>query len=120
MKIFNEPRSAIKLIAGRRRKGETMKEYVERLIHLELVIDNVTYEDLVDEEGNYIGEGKISRMHYLSAKQVRGFMKEYRERQLAKVLSREEFKNANNIDERYDIVCERMGWDPEKAQQMTR
>jgi hypothetical protein len=115
MKIFNEPRSSINFVAGRRREGETVKQYVERRMHLEILFNEPSFEDMFDEEGNYIGKGKIPTMFGLTDKQIKGFLKEYKERQARAVLDASDYTKYENIDAEYTEVCEKMGWKPEKG-----
>ena len=113
MKIMNEPRSSINLIAGRRRKGETLQENVERRIHLEIIGNEPSFSDMFNydkEKLNYIGQGKVAKMWGLSDKQVKDFVKDYKARQARAVFTPEERKRNEAIDKEYAEVCASMGW----------
>ena len=114
MKLFNEPRSAIQLVAGRRRDGETAKQYVERIVALEVLFNEPLFEELFNEDVEFIGEDRLSRIWGLSDQQVRDILKEHNERQLRGVLKGKEFEDVTEIDAKYKEVCERMGWKPDR------
>ena len=113
MKIFNEPRSSINFVAGRRREGETVKQYIERRMHLEIIGSEPSFEDMFDEDGKYIGKGKVNKLFGLTDKQIKGFLKEYKERQARAVLTPHAIEKHAEIDSKYKEVCEKMGWKPE-------
>ena len=113
MKIMNEPRSSINLIAGRRRKGETLQENVERRMHLEIIGNEPSFSDMFSydkEKLNYIGQGKVAKMWGLSDKQIKDFVKDYKARQARAVFTPEERKRNEAIDKEYAEVCASMGW----------
>ena len=113
MKIMNEPRSSINLIAGRRRKGETLQENVERRIHLEIIGNEPSFSDMFSydkEKLNYIGQGKVAKIWGLSDKQIKDFVKDYKARQARAVFTPEERKRNEAIDKEYAEVCASMGW----------
>lgn len=124
MKLFNEPQSAIKLVAGRRRKGETVQEYVDRRMRLEVIGSVPSYGEMFDEDGKFIGQGKLEKgfdwgffkFPVGGAKdyKVRNLFKEFNERQanavMRHVMTPMQRADIERTNEAYAKVCADLGW----------
>lgn len=124
MMLFNEPQSAIKLVAGRRRKGETVKEYVERIMRLEVIGSVPSYGEIFDEDTKFIGQGKLEKgfdwgfFKFLvgGAKdyKVRNLFKEFNEQQanavMRHVITPMQRADIERTNEAYAKVCADLGW----------
>lgn len=124
MKLFNEPQSAINLVAGRRRKGETVQEYVDRRMRLEVIGSVPSYEEMFDEDGKFIGQGKLEKgldwgffkLPVGGAKdyKVRNLFKEFHERQtnavMRHVMTPTQRADIERTNEAYAKVCAELGW----------
>lgn len=124
MKLFNEPQSAINLVAGRRRKGETVQEYVDRRMRLEVIGSVPSYGEMFDEDGKFIGQGKLEKgfdwgffkFPVGGAKdyKVRNLFKEFNERQanavMRHVMTPMQRADIERTNEAYAKVCADLGW----------
>ena len=112
MKLLNTPQSQIDLIAGAKREGETVMEYVTRRMRLEAIFAT-SYNDAFNEDRKL-----INRPFGVSTYMLRQLHKDYETAYRRQVVIREEGRSGWNdmlkIDEEYKDVVEAIGWTAEK------
>lgn len=112
MKLLNTPQSQIDLIAGAKREGETVMEYVTRRMRLEAIFAT-SYNDAFNEDGKL-----INRPFGVSTYMLRQLHKDYETAYRRQVVIREEGRSGWNdmlkIDEEYKDVVKAIGWSAEK------
>jgi hypothetical protein len=118
LQILNSPASTVNILVGRRRKGETVKEYVERRMRYEVIGKVPDFEDIYDEEIHYIGDGILDRVGGARDYKLRSLYKEYAERQYNavynKMLTAAERAEYEILEKEYLEVCEALGWKPDR------
>ena len=118
LQILNSPASTVNILVGRRRKGETVKEYVERRMRYEVIGKVPDFEDIYDEEIHYIGDGILDRVGGARDYKLRSLYKEFAERQYNavynKMLTAAERAEYEILEKEYLEVCEALGWKPDR------
>lgn len=113
--FLNAPNKYIKAFVGDRREGETMEQYQTRIMRLYTLFDKVVYEELSDENGDYIGEDAPSMI--MSQTQAEDLKKEYEPSRLKDVVVRyggwDEYKAMMNTEMLYKDICEFIGVTPD-------
>lgn len=80
MKILNAPRSQVNLVAGVRRDGETIMEYVTRIMRAESLLSVPDYYTLYseDDDDEFIGKGVLRNSPFrVSEYQAKKYHKQY-------------------------------------------
>lgn len=112
MKLLNAPQSQIDLIAGAKREGETVMEYVTRRMRLEAIFAT-SYYDAFNEDGKL-----INRPFGISTYKLRQLHKDCETAYRRQVVIREEGRRGWNdmldVDEEYKDVVKAIGWTAEK------
>jgi hypothetical protein len=117
MHILNMPKSQIRLIAGRRREGETVKEYITRVARVEAIGMNDIIDNLIDEEGTLNASALSNSIGGISEKRLE---------EIAKKADEEYTKDVTNaylsggyeaylrIEDAYKGKVEAIGWTKNK------
>lgn len=110
LKMLNAPNSQVRLLAGERREGETIKQSITRILRLYAILDDNIYEDNYGD-GEYTGDNRPVTM---SKAQMRNLMpdseREYRSDVLRRKAGYIKRAEIDAIDEEYAKVMEAMGW----------
>jgi hypothetical protein len=122
MKIINTPQSIITKVSSKRRKGETVQEWVNRQMRVEtlnIVTEQAKFEELHDKDGKFIGQdelmmGRVGNPFTMPSYRAKTLLKDYNKRQRNAVMSKEfsksEIERFKRIDEEYKKAVEPLGW----------
>jgi rRNA maturation protein Rpf1 len=122
MKIINTPQSIITKVSSKRRKGETVQEWVNRQMRVEtlnIVTEQAKFEKLHDKDGKFIGQdelmmGRVGNPFTMPSYRAKTLLKDYNKRQRNAVMSKEfsksEIERFKRIDEEYKKAVEPLGW----------
>ena len=111
MKVLNIPQSQINLVAGKRREGESIQEYVARRLRIES-IGAIPY---IDESGKvranqgYWQSPFTPRKSYV-AKYKGEYEDAYRRATLTKIGGNDEYRDFVKTEEEYKDVVKALGW----------
>ena len=114
MKVLNIPRTQIDLVAGKRKEGESVQDYVVRRLRTE-AIGSVPE---VDEEGNIIADEEYWDKFYTPRKSYakkykKDFETAYRRNVITQQGSIDAYNNYLEVEEEYNEVVDAIGWTPE-------
>ena len=112
LKLINAPERYVKAFAGDRRAGETIEEYMTRILQLQSLFVSIKYEDFVDENGKYIGDD--TPLMLMSKTEANKFLKEYDDKRIENILREygdsSVFHRWENIDSDYREILKDMHW----------
>lgn len=117
MQFLNAPQSQMRLIADKRREGETFKQYLDRVRRVqtkyEVDMSKVPY---YTDEGAFIGSDESQRMTEKQEKVLRTVYRQYEEAYRKDVLqrTRPEITDWDDTEKRYKKVAKNLGWKPNK------
>lgn len=117
MQFLNAPQSQMRLIANKRREGETFKQYLDRVRRVqtkyEVDMSKVPY---YTDEGAFIGSDESQRMTEKQEKVLRTVYRQYEEAYRKDVLqrTRPEITDWDDTEKRYKKVAKSLGWKPNK------
>jgi hypothetical protein len=117
MQFLNAPQSQMRLIADKRREGETFKQYLDRVRRVqtkyEVDMSKVPY---YTDEGAFIGSDESQRMTEKQEKVLRTAYRQYEEAYRKDVLqrTRPEITDWDDTEKRYKKVAKNLGWKPNK------
>lgn len=118
MQFLNAPQSQMRLIADKRREGETFKQYLDRVRRVqtkyEVDMSKVPY---YTDMGAFIGSDESQRMTEKQEKVLRTVYRQYEEAYRKDVLQRtrpEMNKDWADTEEQYKKVAKNLGWKPNK------
>ncbi|MBO7313547.1 MAG: hypothetical protein J6U48_04905 [Alistipes sp.] len=111
MKVLNIPQSQINLVAGKRRKGESIQEYVARRLRIES-IGAIPY---IDESGKVIAnqgywQNPLTPRKSYVAKYRGEFEDANRRATLTKIGGNDEYRDFVKTEEEYKDVVKALGW----------
>ena len=118
MQFLNAPQSQMRLIAGKRREGETFKQYLDRVRRVQTKYDvDMSKVPYYTDEGAFIGSDETQRMTEKQEKALRTVYRQYEEAYRKDVLQRtrpEMNKDWADTEERYKKVVKNLGWTANK------
>jgi hypothetical protein len=114
LKILNAPTGYIKAFVGDRREGESVEEYMLRIVRLHTHLANIEYKDVFDENGKPILEDFYSPS--MSQKQLNELRKEaenaYRRNILIRKGGLDVYKSYMEAEKVHKDICDLIGYDP--------
>jgi hypothetical protein len=115
MKILNIPRTQIDMVAGKRKDGETVQEYVTRRLRTEAI--GAIPE--VDAEGNIIVDDEYWDKFYTPRKSYalkyrKEYETAYRRNVITNIAGVDAYKRYLELEDEYKAVVEAIGWTPDK------
>jgi hypothetical protein len=114
LKILNAPTGYIKAFVGDRREGESIEEYMLRIVRLHTHLANIEYKDVFDENGKPILEDFYSPS--MSQKQLNELRKEaenaYRRNILIRKGGLDVYKSYMEAEKVHKDICDLIGYDP--------
>ncbi|MBO5018164.1 MAG: hypothetical protein J6C56_04805 [Alistipes sp.] len=106
---LNGPESQVRLLAGDRKEGETVEEYVTRNMRLYTIFSDPEYSDYYNTKVSFIGDEPAGRM---TKKQMREMRKQYDQAYRSDVMRnkgrKDEWKEFVELEEKYAEAMEHL------------
>ena len=109
---LNTPNSQLRLLVGDRREGETVKDYISRIMHF-FAINDPDYYEYYNDEGTLINDEAPQGMTKKQARDLaKDYAQDYRKDVVESMGTEQEWEDVKAIDDEYTAIVEKL---PEKS-----